>query len=150
MSKKILVLILFLIIGLGLDGTIAQAQGDILPKASGETVCTASNVPAGVDPATYCGAYTLDDFVVAAVNISRWILGIVGSLSLVMFIYGGFVFLISAGSSDKIEKAKKIIIAAIVGLIIVFASWLIIRFVLQTLNPNINWTGEKIPISNFQ
>jgi phosphotransferase system glucose/maltose/N-acetylglucosamine-specific IIC component len=85
-----------------------------------------------------------------AVNIARWILGIVGSLSLVMFIYGGFMFLISGGSSESVQKAKKIILAAVIGLIIVFCSWLIIRFVLKTLNPNINWTGQELIVNKLK
>ena len=145
MIKKILILTIitssFLIIG-----PSVAAQGEILPLASGTATC---NPPAGVDPATYCGNYTVDDFMVLIVNVSRWILGIVGSLSLLMFIYGGFMFLISAGASEKIEKAKKIIIAAVIGLIIVFSSWLAIRFVLQTLNPNISWTGQKLTPKDF-
>ncbi len=85
------------------------------------------------------GTYELNDFVILAIKVSRWILGIVGSLSLIMFIYGGIMFLISAGSSDTIGKARKIIIAAVVGLIIVFASWLIIKFVMQSMG--LNWEG---------
>lgn len=91
------------------------------------------------------GNYTIDDFVILAIRISRIILGIVGSLSLIMFIYGGFMFLISAGSSESITKARKIIIAAIIGLIIVFASYLIIKFVLGAIG--IDWNGQKIILS---
>jgi len=82
-----------------------------------------------------------------AVRASRWILGIVGSLALLMFVYGGFMFLISSGSSDKISKAKAIIVAAIVGLIIVFSSYLIIQFVLKTIG--INWDGTKTNIGLY-
>lgn len=89
-----------------------------------------------------CGNYNLDSFVELAVNISRWILGIVGSLTLLMFIYGGIIFLISAGSSEKIGEAKKIITAAVVGLLIVLSSFLIIKFVL--LSMGIVWNGEQI------
>jgi len=93
------------------------------------------------------GNYTLDDIVMIAVRASRWILGIVGSLALLMFVYGGFMFLISSGSSDKISKAKAIIVAAIVGLIIVFSSYLIIQFVLKTIG--INWDGTKTNIGLY-
>jgi isoprenylcysteine carboxyl methyltransferase (ICMT) family protein YpbQ len=57
-----------------------------------------------------------------------------------MFIYGGFTFLISAGSSEKIGEARKIIIAAVIGLLIVFASYIIIKFVLQSLG--MDWSGK--------
>jgi len=57
-----------------------------------------------------------------------------------MFIYGGFTFLISAGSSEKIGEARKILVAAVIGLLIVFASYVIIQFVLQSLG--MNWDGK--------
>jgi hypothetical protein len=79
------------------------------------------------------GDYTLNDFVVLAINVSQIILGLVGSLTLAMFVYGGVMFMISAGSSEKISKAKNIIVAALIGLIIVFSSWILIRFVVSSL-----------------
>lgn len=88
------------------------------------------------------GDYTLSDILTIAIGASRWILGIVGSLALIMFIYGGFTFLISAGSSDKVGQARKIIVAAVIGLIIVFTSYIIIRFVLTSLG--LDWKGGKI------
>jgi len=106
----------------------ALAQGGIMPAATGNTSCTGPNASA-----SYCGDYQVNDFVTLAINIAQLILGLVGSLSLIMFVYGGVMFLISAGSSDKIAQAKKILVAAVVGLIIVFSSWLIIKFVSDTL-----------------
>lgn len=79
------------------------------------------------------GNYKMEHFIELAVNVSQLILGLVGSLSLVMFIYGGVTFILSAGSSEKIGEAKKIIVASVVGLIIVFSSWLIIKFAVDTL-----------------
>jgi len=86
-----------------------------------------------------CGNYEVIDFISLAVNASQWILGMVGALSLIMFIYGGFTFLISAGSSENITKAKNILTASVIGLIIVFSSWLIIKFVIGTMG--LNWDG---------
>jgi hypothetical protein len=119
-----------------------QAANDtgILPKASGAATqgCKAP-AGSGMDDATYCGNYEINDFVSLGIKVSQYILGLVGSLSLLMFIYGGFMFLISAGSADSIGKAKKIIIAAVIGLCIVFASYLIIKTVLGAMG--LNWNG---------
>ncbi len=82
------------------------------------------------------GDYQVNDILSVAIGVTKIILGIVGSLTLLMFIYGGFTFLISAGSSEKIAKAKGIIVAAVIGLLIVFASFIIIKFVLQALGRN--------------
>ncbi len=98
-----------------------------------------------IDPNTEAyetGDYSLNDIMTMVISISGWILGIVGSLALLMFVYGGFMFLISAGSSDKIGQAKKILVAAVIGLVIVFSSYMIIRFVSQAIG--VDWQGGKI------
>ena len=69
-----------------------------------------------------------------------------------MFIYGGFMFLISAGSADSVGKAKQIITAAVIGLIIVFSSYLIIKFTLDSMGVNwsvvngVKWTNTQVQI----
>lgn len=122
-----------------------SAQSGILPPASGgntiegtSTVVCQAPEGSGLSNASYCGNYTLNDFVALAINVAQWILGIVGSLTLAMLIYGGFMLLISSGSAETVTKAKNIIVAAVIGLIIVFASYLIIKFVLDSLG--VNWT----------
>lgn len=92
-----------------------------------------------------CGDYNVDDFLILAINASRIILGLVGSLTLLMLVYGGFTFLISGGSSETVGQARKIIVAAVVGLLIVFTSFLIIKFVLKSMG--VDWNGEKIDIT---
>ncbi|MDP3043094.1 MAG: hypothetical protein Q8N21_01695 [bacterium] len=94
-------------------------------QSSADTVI----LPAGADK----GDYTLNDFIQLAVNISKWLLGITGSLALLAFIYGGVVFLISAGNTEMVAKGKKIIFGAIIGLAIVFASYTIIQFTMDAL-----------------
>ena len=49
-----------------------------------------------------------------------------------MIIYGGFVWLTAGGSEDRIATAKKVISAAVIGLIIVLLAWAIVIFVAQT------------------
>jgi len=91
------------------------------------------------------GNYELNDVMRMGINITNIILGVVGSLALLMFVYGGVMMLISAGNSDKVSKAKGIIIAAVIGLGIVFASYLIIQFVMGALG--VNWQGNTTIIN---
>ncbi len=67
------------------------------------------------------------------INVAQWIWGISGSLALLFFIYGGFMFLISGGQSEKITKAKSIISNSLIGLVIIFTSYMIVGFVIQNL-----------------
>jgi len=92
------------------------------------------------------GDYELNDVMRMGLNVVDIILGVVGSLALLMFVYGGIMMLISAGNSDKVSKAKGIIIAAVIGLGIVFASYLIIEFVMGALG--VSWQGNTSPITN--
>lgn len=57
-------------------------------------------------------------------------LGLLGSGAFLMFVWGGFTWLISGGNSDKIKQGKKTIVWATLGLILVFASAGLVRFVL--------------------
>lgn len=86
---------------------------------------------------------SLNGFMQLALAAAKWILGISGSLALAMFVYGGFMLLISQGSSDKIGQAKGIIVGAVVGLFIVFGSYTIIGFVISTMGIENDWSSSN-------
>jgi hypothetical protein len=92
------------------------------------------------------GNYELNDFLVLVITASNLILRFVGSLALLFFIYGGLMFLLSSGNKEQVSKAKGIIKAATIGLIIVFASFIIISFVLKALGIEENWGGGLISL----
>lgn len=56
---------------------------------------------------------------------------IVGAVSVIMIIIGGFRYIISGGDSNNVGAAKNTILYAIVGLIIVAFAQVIVQFVLQ-------------------
>lgn len=118
-----------------------RAQTIIEGKDCKSVQCTGS----ASDDQYCCGNYQLDDFVKIAIKISAWILSITGSLALLFFIYGGFMFLISAGSSERVQKAKQIIIGAVIGVVIVLTSFLIINFIITSLTGSnkIKMDGEE-------
>jgi hypothetical protein len=49
-----------------------------------------------------------------------------------MILYGGFIWLTAGGNEDKVGSAKKIISAAIVGLIVILLAWAIVNFVVKS------------------
>lgn len=57
---------------------------------------------------------------------------IVGFVSVIFIVYGGFRYITSGGDSGKVGNAKNTIIYALVGLIIVALAQTIIHFVLNT------------------
>lgn len=55
----------------------------------------------------------------------RGVLGIIGAIALLMFIYGGVVWM-TAGDSKRVDDAKNIIKNSVIGLLLIFFSYNII------------------------
>lgn len=66
-------------------------------------------------------------------NILQAGMGIVGALALLVFIYGGFRWLTSGGEPVKIQEGKDAMKWATVGLVVIFTSYALVRFVFSTL-----------------
>ncbi len=64
-------------------------------------------------------------------NILQWVLGIMTLVAVSMIIFSGFI---AATSSDaeKGEQARRVILGAVIGLIIVLLAWAIVLFVART------------------
>jgi hypothetical protein len=58
------------------------------------------------------------------------ILGVIGSLALLMFVYGGITWMTSSGSPEKIKQGRDIIIWSVIGLAIIFFSYALVNFVI--------------------
>lgn len=70
------------------------------------------------------------DFVLTvSLNIVEMILQLVGYIAFGFIIYGGYKYMISAGSSDGMTKARKTITNAVVGLLISIFSVAIVNLV---------------------
>jgi hypothetical protein len=54
-------------------------------------------------------------------------------LSAILFIAAGVILLISAGNQNRIDLAKEIFTNTLIGLVIVFASWLLIDTLLTSI-----------------
>ncbi len=65
-------------------------------------------------------------------NILKGAMGIVGALALLVFIYGGFLWLTSGGESAKIAAGKEAMKWAAIGLVVIFTSYGLVRFVFTT------------------
>ena len=76
--------------------------------------------------------FTSTDLKQTVLNIITFVLGLLGLIAVVMILYGGFIWLTAGGNEDKVGSAKKIISAAIVGLIIVLLAWAIVNFVIKS------------------
>lgn len=62
------------------------------------------------------------------INVGFLLMGIAGSIALALFVYGGFVWLTSGGSSERIAKGKSIIVQTVIALAIIFGAATGVRF----------------------
>lgn len=77
--------------------------------------------------------FSSQDIKVTIMNIIQIIVGFLGIITIIIILAGGFKWMTSAGSEDKIGEAKKLISAGVVGLVIVLATYSIAIFVVNSL-----------------
>ena len=61
------------------------------------------------------------------------VLGVSGSLALLMFVYGGFTWMLSGGNSEKVTKGKNTLVWAAIGLVVIFSSYAMVKAVFTGL-----------------
>ena len=59
------------------------------------------------------------------------VLGVVGSLALLMFVYGGLTWMTSSGNAEKVKKGRDIIIWSAIGLAIIFSAYGLTRVLIE-------------------
>ena len=96
------------------------------------TVMPAMALDVGLNYGTYTGLGT-KDLREGIMNVIQILLGFLGIIAIVIVLYGGFVWLTSAGNEEKVSQAKQIITAGIIGLVIIFVSYAIATFVINQL-----------------
>ncbi|MDA3802734.1 MAG: pilin [Patescibacteria group bacterium] len=101
--------------------TLAQTEGTNAPANTG------SNCPDG----QLCNPLQTDSVQELIGLVINSVLGVVGSLALLMFVYGGLTWMTSSGSQEKVKKGKDIIVWSALGLVIVFGAYGITRFIIN-------------------
>lgn len=57
--------------------------------------------------------------------------GIAGSIALLMFIYGGVLWIFSGGNDEKVTKGKDVMKWAVIGLAVMFGAYALVKLVFQ-------------------
>ncbi|MDD3480924.1 MAG: pilin [Patescibacteria group bacterium] len=73
---------------------------------------------------------SIGDVIIAAINMLGFLFG---GIVVLFIIYAGFLYMTAGGDPEKLTKAKKTLLWAIVGAIIVTASFLIVNFFSDTI-----------------
>lgn len=89
-------------------------------------ILNSTDAPSAVTDATG-GQTSLRGLVLTIVN---YFLGFLGLLAVVMVIYGGVTYVSSAGNDEAVGKAKKIIMYALIGIVIILLSFVVVKAIL--------------------
>lgn len=83
-----------------------------------------------------------DSFTISKIvgTIIRSLLGLLGTVFLVLLVYAGYTWMTAGGNEEEVSKAKKLIAQAIIGLAIVLAAYGITAFVIDALKTSV--TGQ--------
>lgn len=100
------------------SGNDSSAGAGSTVKSSGFQVIP----PSCIDKGSAGGAPSLDCVVETFVSVARIFFGLSGSFALLMFVIGGFYYITSAGSEEKVKKGKEYIRNAVTGLVIILTA----------------------------
>ena len=112
---------------------LSSYQAATVGAAPADEACealAALGQPCDTDPDNPASQNTLVGVAEDVINILSWIVGIV---SVIMIIIGGFRFLTSAGDAGNVQAARNTIVYALVGLAIVAFAQAIVAFVLSRI-----------------
>jgi hypothetical protein len=93
----------------------ALAQQPLMDGITGKC-----DTPSGCSP---------NDLVQVGIKATGIIFGVIGSVALLFFFYGGLVYLTAAGSKERVKKGTDIIKNAALGMLVVFLSYTVVGFV---------------------
>ncbi len=79
------------------------------------------------------GACQLEDIAAGFVAVINWMLGTIGGVALLYFIWGGIQWLTSMGNPNRVKRGNEIMLGTIFALIITFTSYIILNFFVNDL-----------------
>lgn len=104
-----------------------QSQGnppeqfrDVLPFQTGPRATPIENLPTRFQ--------SLAQIVATIFNI---VIGIAGSIFMVLLLIGGIQYMTAAGNEENTGKAKKLLVDAVIGLVLTLSAWAIGTFILR-------------------
>lgn len=100
------------------------------PKAD---IKCGANIAAGEDCNAASSGNDLGGLAETIINILSVL---IGAVAVIVLMFGGFRYVTSAGNDASVQSAKKTIIYALVGLIVVALAQVIVKFVLTSVSEN--------------
>ena len=109
------------------------ASGAVWGWTKGATAGQLDLIKEGLREAASLGGYDVDktDLPIIIANLVKAALTLLGVAFLILVIWGGVMWMTSAGNQENIKRAKSILINATVGLIIVFLGYSITSLIIK-------------------
>jgi hypothetical protein len=79
-------------------------------------------------------------------TIIQVVLSLLAIIFLILMFYAGYLWMMAKGNEDDVKKAKDIIVAAIIGLVIIAAAYSITYFVFQNIGGAVSGGGGNSPL----
>lgn len=120
----------FIAFGLIVAGLFVPA----LPTYAADPFC--DNLPAEMKATMGCNEtpeQANQQFKDTAIGIINAVLGVIALVAVVFVIYGGFLYLTSAGDPSKVKKGKDSIMYALIGLVVVGLAFALVNFVISDI-----------------
>lgn len=129
-TKKILSLTMAFALAFGLVALVpASSSANAFNNGVCSGVNTVLNSDGTVSSAEDCSGDANGQLATLVSRIIDLFSIVVGAVSVLMIIYGGFKYITSSGSDDGTKAAKNTILYALVGLVIVLIAQTIVKFV---------------------
>lgn len=94
-------------------------------------VVTAAN--GGGTSSTIQNPVACNDLRACLEKVVEYVLSLAGVLALAGVIYGGFIYLTSAGSQERIETGKNAVVYSVIGVIVIGLAFAIVQFIFNAL-----------------
>jgi hypothetical protein len=109
-------------------GGVASANTTFDPNCEGIAGCAQGGVNSTGNETPGSATDSVSALAKTVINLFSWVVGIV---SVIMVIVGGFQYITSGGDSGKVTTAKNTIMYALIGIVIVALSQVMVQFVLE-------------------
>lgn len=106
------------------DKIPSNTQSDKIACPAGSTNCLTNPLGSIKTPQALIG------------KVITAVLGVVGSLALLIFVYGGLIWMTSSGSAEKIKQGRDTLLWAAIGLVVIFSAYGLTRVVLSSVMSN--------------
>lgn len=122
----------------GDTGKVATGKKTLARAFIGLAIVMSANVIMNAIRIALIGSQNLNDCTITSfcvdtnqmvVNLIQWVIGIAGAVAAIFVVFGGVSYITSSGDSGKVQKAKSMILYALIGLAIVALAEVITAFV---------------------